>query len=146
MFPSRFINILICFCLLSYTLVPQALVPCCCSSQSHSDKLCMPASCCAVEPVKTNCCGRLEMIENGTCPSKSMFGSACPFCLCLQSLQVQVVSGPGLHQTLNRASIVALHSPLPRPAVRTAAFSDLEILAQDRGGTETLLRICVLTC
>jgi hypothetical protein len=146
MFPSRFINILICFCLLSYTLLPQALVPCCCSSQSHPDKPSKPASCCVVEPVKADCCGRLKMMENGSCPSKSMFGSTCPFCLCLQSLQVEVVAGPGIHQALNRASIVALHSPLPRPTIRTAAFSDLGFLARDRGGTDTLLRICVLTC
>jgi len=146
MFPSRFINILICFCLLGYTLLPQALIPCCCTSQPQPSNLSKSPSCCAVEPVKTDCSSRMQMMENSSCPPKLVLGSACPLCRCLQSMQVEVVSGPGIHQTLNRASVDVLHAPHPRTTIRTAALSELAALKKDRGGTVTLLQICVLIC
>lgn len=147
------VAILVSLCMVGMTVVPSALIPCCCKSSecsvlridSRGTCCSTPAdrpaqasaqrrSCCAPEAVKTASC----------CPEQSLKPD-CPNCRCLEKMQVVALSGYSVYESTGKTYPAALNLAVANP-LSMVQETNVRLTETSPPGMHPLSVTCSLRC
>jgi len=144
--------IMICISLVGVTALPGSLIPCCCKTGGNMMNIqkslpgccahkALPA-CCRAMAGPASCCSKAASQPQAFC-SEDTLTKSCPYCRCLQQMQVVALSGYAVHDgTVTWASVPMTETAAaPSVAPQTLVASFLE---RDPPGISTLLQTCTL--